>query len=149
MHHRIIMSVVVLGTLTACGGHGLDSPLSTCKSVTHALAGGHDLVWHKESQTEKSGEEIRVTLELSLAGQEQAGVSQVVCIYGPNSDDMDYNSMFGEYANTPSTMLINGQPVPTSDLMQAVNLATLNTAKAISADVAARTQAALNRLNGR
>lgn len=147
--HRLITIAVVLGSLTACGQHGLDSPISTCKSVTTALAGGQELVWHKELQTEKSGEEIRVTLEVSLAGQAQTGVAQVVCIYGPNSDDMDYNNAFGDYANTPTTLLINGQPVPQGDLMQAVNLATVNTAKAISQDVAARTQDALNRFNGR
>ncbi len=54
---------------------------------------------------------------------------------------MDYRNAMGEYANTPTSMMINGMPIPSNDLVQAVNRATADTANAIG-------QEAIQKLNG-
>lgn len=124
----VVMTVIV----TACtGGHHLDSPLKTCKAVTVALAGGKGVVWHHEQQTEQQGVQLQVTLEFALEGQAADAVSQAVCIYGLSSGDPDYRNAMGEYTNVPTQMLINGMAIPASDLMQAINRATADTAKII------------------
>jgi len=135
--------VAVTGILSACtGGHNLDSPLKTCKAVTVALAGDKGVVWHREQQTEQTGVQLQVTLEFALEGQPGNAVSQAVCIYGLSSPDMDYRNAMGEYANTPTEMMINGMAIPASDLVQAINLATADTAKAIG-------QKAVEQINGK
>ncbi|OQX04800.1 MAG: hypothetical protein BWK73_35225 [Thiothrix lacustris] len=124
--------VVITGILSACTGeHNLDSPLKTCKAVTVALAGDKQVVWHSEQQTEQTGVQLQVTLEFALEGQPGNEVSQAVCIYGLSSPDTDYRNAMGEYANTPTEMIINGMAIPASDLVQAINRATADTAKAI------------------
>lgn len=126
------MIVAITGILSACtGGHNLDSPLKTCKAVTVALAGDKGVVWHSEQQTEQKGVQLQVTLEFALEGQPGNEASQAVCIYGLSSPDMDYRNAMGEYANTPTEMMINGMAIPTGDLVQAVNRATADTAKAM------------------
>lgn len=145
MRRSIIISVC-LGVLTACDGHNLDSAINTCKSVTEALAGDMVIVWQGERETEQAGEEKRVTLDFSLQGHEQAPISQAVCVYGLSSEDMDYRTAFGEYENAPSRMLVNGRPIPQGDLIQAVNLATANAAKAIGERAVQRSHEIFNQL---
>lgn len=129
---RKVLSVAVISVLVGCsGGHNLDSPLKTCKAVTNALAGGKGVVWQAEQQSEQQGVQLQVTLEFTLEGQAANETSQAVCIYGLSSPDMDYRNAMGEYANTPTSMMINGMPIPSSDLMQAVNRATADTAAAM------------------
>jgi hypothetical protein len=136
------LAISMMGVLTACsGGHNLDSPLKTCKAVTAVLAGNKAVVWQGEQQTEQKGVQLQVTLDFSLEGQPQGEVSQAVCIYGLSSQDMDYRNAMGEYANTPTQMMVNGMPIPSNDLVQAVNRATADTAQAIG-------QEALHKLNG-
>lgn len=130
---RKLAIILVTGMLVACsGGHNLDNPVKTCKAVTVALSGDKGIVWHAEKQTEQKGVQMQVILDFSLVGQEQGAVSQAVCTYGLSSQDMDYRNTFGEYANTPTGMTINGTPVPGNNLMQAVNRATVNTAKEVA-----------------
>ncbi|UJS22931.1 hypothetical protein [Thiothrix winogradskyi] len=125
------MVVAITGILSACtGGHNLDSPLKTCKAVTVALAGDKGVVWHSEQQTEQKGVQLQITLEFALEGQGNE-VSQAVCIYGLSSPDTDYRNAMGEYANTPTQMMINGMAIPAGDLVQAINRATADTAKDI------------------
>lgn len=139
---RKLLAVTVAGILAGCsGGHNLDSPIKTCKAVTAVLAGDKAVIWQGEQQTEQKGVHLQVTLDFSLAGQPPGEVSKAVCIYGLSSQDMDYRNAMGEYANTPSQMLVNGQPIPSNDLVQAVNRATADTAKAIG-------QEALQKING-
>lgn len=122
---RKFVSITLLGLLAGCGGgHSLDSPVNTCKSVTQALAGNQAVVWHGEQQSEQKGSHLQVTLDFALGGQAAGEVSQAVCIYGLSSQDMDYRNAMGEYTNTPTRMLINGRAIPEMDLVQAVNLAT-------------------------
>lgn len=130
---RKLAIFLLAGMLGACSGsHNLGDPVKTCKAVTVALAGGKGIVWHSDKQNEQKGEQMQVTLDFSLVGQTQGEVSQAVCIYGLSSQDMDYRNTFGEYANTPTAMLINGVPVPANDLVQAVNRATVDTAKEVA-----------------
>ena len=125
-------NMLLAGILVGCsGGHDLDNPVKTCRSVAMALAGDKGIIWHSEKQTEQAGEHRQVTLEFSLVGQAQGEVSQAVCIYGLSSHDMDYRNTFGEYTNTPTGMMINGVPVPETDLFQAVNRATVDTANKV------------------
>lgn len=139
---RKLVAVTIASILTGCsGGHNLDSPIKTCKAVTAVLAGDKSVVWHGEQQTEQKGVQLQVMLDFSLADQPQGQVSQAVCIYGLSSQDMDYRNAMGEYANTPNQMLINGQAIPSNDLVQAVNRATANTAQEIGQEV-------LQKING-
>ncbi len=141
MRRLVIVSLV--SVLAGCsGGHGLDSPLKTCKAVTVALAGDKTVVWQSEQQTEQKGIQLQVTLNFNLADQHGDEVSQAVCIYGLSSPDMDYRNTMGEYANTPTTMMINGATIPANDLVQAVNRATADTAQGMG-------QEALHKLNGK
>lgn len=118
---------LTLGILAGCsGGHPLDDPIKTCKAVTLALTG--DSVWHSEIQTEQKGVQLQVTLDFTVAGAAPGEMSQAVCIYGLSSQDMDYRNAMGEYANTPTSMVINGMPVPRDALMQAIDRATLDAA---------------------
>ncbi|HRJ52482.1 MAG TPA: hypothetical protein PLE99_06930 [Candidatus Thiothrix moscowensis] len=127
MHKWVAISLTV-GLLSACsGGHNLDNPIKTCKAITTVLAGDKSVVWHAEKQTEQQGSQLQVTLDFSLVGEPQGEVSQAVCIYAQSSQDMDYRNAMGEYANTPTSMLINGMPIPANDLVQAVNRATADT----------------------
>lgn len=140
---RRLVIVTIVGVLAGCsGGHGLDSPLKTCKAVTVALAGNKAVVWQAEQQSEQKGVQWQVTLDFILEGQPATDVSQAVCIYGLSSPDMDYRNTMGEYANTPTSMMINGMPIPPSDLVQAVNRATADTAQGIGQD-------ALQKLNSK
>ncbi|WMP17548.1 hypothetical protein [Thiothrix lacustris] len=140
---RRLVMVTIVGMLAGCsGGHGLDSPLKTCKAVTAALAGNKAVVWKEEQQTEQKGVQLQVTLEFILEGQPDTDVSQAVCVYGLSSTDMDYRNTMGEYTNTPTSMMINGMPIPASDLVQAVNRATADTAQGIGQD-------ALQKLNSK
>lgn len=139
---RKLVIATILGIMAGCsGGHNLDSPIKTCKAVTAVLAGDKGVVWHGEQQTEQKGVQLQVTLDFSLVGQPQGEVSQAVCIYGLSSQDMDYRNAMGEYANTPTQMMINGQPIPSNDLVQAVNRATADAANAMG-------QEALQKING-
>lgn len=139
---RKLLTTVIAVALTACsGGHDLDSPIKTCKAVTAALAGGKGVVWHGEQQTEQKGVQLQVTLDFALEDQPAGEVSQSVCIYGLSSEDMDYRNAMGEYANTPTQMMINGMPIPENDLVQAVNRATADTAQKLG-------QEAMQKLNG-
>lgn len=140
---RRLAIVAIAGVITGCsGGHNLDSPIKTCKAVTAVLAGGKGVVWQGEQQTEQKGVQLQVTLDFSLAGQPPGEVSQAVCIYGLSSPEMDYRNAMGEYANTPTAMMINGLPIPSSDLVQAVNRAAADTAQGIG-------QEAIQKLNGK
>lgn len=139
---RKLVIATILGIMAGCsGGHNLDSPIKTCKAVTAVLAGDKGVVWHGEQQAEQKGVQLQVTLDFSLVGQPQGEVSQAVCIYGLSSQDMDYRNAMGEYANTPTQMMINGMPIPSNDLVQAVNRATADTANAMG-------QEALQKING-
>jgi hypothetical protein len=127
-----LLAIVVLLLLTGCsGGHALDNPVKTCKAVTIALASDSGVVWHGEKQTEQKGVQLQVALDFTLVGQPAGDVSQSVCIYGLSSQDMDYRNTMGEYANTPTSMMINGMPVPENDLVQAVNKATADAARGL------------------
>ena len=126
MRQLMVLSLLAIAGCT--GGHALDNPIKTCKAVTVVLAGDRAVVWHAEKQTEQPGVQRQVTLDFSLVGQAQGEVSQAVCNYGLSSQDMDYRNAMGEYANTPTTMLINGMPILSRDLVQAVNRATAETA---------------------
>lgn len=129
---RNLAAISVFGVLMGCsGGHALDDPMKTCKAVTVALAGEKGVVWQGEKQMEQKGVQLQVSLDFSLVGQAPGEVSQAVCIYGLSSQDMDVRNAFGEYANTPTSMLINGMPVPSNDLVQAVNRATVDVAKQV------------------
>lgn len=134
----VLTSVFMLASCS--GGHGLDSPIKTCKAVTSVLAGDKSVVWHGEKQTEQTGVQLQVTLDFALVGQADGEISQAVCIYGLSSPDMDYRNAMGEYANTPTAMMINGMSIPDSDLVQAVNRATADTAQGIG-------QEALDKIN--
>jgi len=124
--------VLIFAILAGCSGaNGLDSPVKTCKAVTQALVGQGQVVWQTEQQTEQKGVQLQVTLEFTLAGQPAGETSQAVCIYRQNGQDQDYRSAMGEYVNTPSQIMVNGMPIPENDLVQAVNLATANAAKAV------------------
>ncbi|MEN9501818.1 MAG: hypothetical protein RI964_1103 [Pseudomonadota bacterium] len=134
-----------LSLLSACGNqHALSSPITTCKAVTQVLAGNKTVLWHGERQTEQKGEQLQVTLDFSLADQPPNAVSQAVCVYGLSSQDMDYRNAMGEYANTPTRMLINGRAIPSNDLVQAVNRVTADVINAVSQNAAQQ----LNQLNG-
>lgn len=120
-------SLLLLGACS--GGHSLENPVETCKSVTLAMAGDKGIIWHGEQQTERQGVQLQVTLDFVLVGQTDNKVSRSVCIYGLSSQDMDYRNAVGEYANTPTSMMINGMPIPANDLAQAVNKATMGAFK--------------------
>lgn len=129
--HKLLLGVGLL-LLGACsGGHSLDNPIKTCKAVTATLAGGKGIIWHAEKQTEQKGVQLQVTLDFALVGQPAGELSQSVCVYGLSSQDMDYRNAMGEYANTPTSMMINGMPIPTNDLVQAVNRATVESVQEI------------------
>lgn len=136
-----LMLAVSTGLFAGCSGHNLDSPLKTCKTVTAVLAGNKAVIWHGEKQTEQSGVQLQVTLDFRLEDQPESQLSQAVCIYGLSSQDMDYRNAMGEYANVPTKLLINGQPIPERDLVQAINRATADTAKTLGEE-------ALQKLNG-
>lgn len=126
MQRLMVLGLLVIAGCT--GGHALDNPIKTCKAVTVVLAGERAVIWHAEKQTEQPGVQLQVTLDFSLAGQAPDQVSQVVCNYGLSSDNMDYRNTMGEYANTPTSLFINGMPVLSNDLVQAINRATADTA---------------------
>jgi hypothetical protein len=131
--------ISLFGILAGCsGGHALDSPINTCKAVTVALAGNKGVLWQGEKQMEQKGVQLQVSLDFALVGQAPGEVSQAVCIYGLSSQDMDVRNTLGEYANTPTSMMINGMPIPTNDLVQAVNRATVDTANSIMQDAVKR-----------
>lgn len=139
---RKFISIAVLGLVAGCnGGHALDSPIKTCKAVTQVLAGDKPAIWHGEQQTEEKGVQLQVTLDFALTGQAEGQISKAICIYDLSSQDMDYRNAMGEYANTPTRMLVNGQAIPSNDLVQAVNRATADTANALG-------QQAIQKLNG-
>ena len=130
-----------LSLLSACGNqHALSSPITTCKAVTQVLAGNKTVLWYGEHQTEQKGVQLQVTVDFALQGQAANQVSQAVCVYGLSSQDMDYRNAMGEYANTPTSMSINGRAIPSNDLVQAVNRVTADVLNAVS-------QAAVQRLN--
>lgn len=126
-----LILAVLTGLFAGCSGHNLDSPIKTCKTVTAVLAGNKAVIWHGEQQTEQSGVQLQVTLDFRLEDQPETQLSQAVCIYGLSSENMDYRISMGEYSNVPTKLLINGQPIPDMDLVQAINRATVDTAKAI------------------
>lgn len=123
--------LLTIAGLAACSGHNLDTPIKTCKAVMGTLAAGKELVWHGERQEEQKDVQLVVTLEFRFADQPADQVSQAVCIYGLSSPDLDYRLAMGEYSNVPTKMLVNGKPIPDWDLVQAINRATVDTAKAI------------------
>jgi hypothetical protein len=129
---RKLCLMLFIDGLVACSGeHALDNPIKTCKTVTTVLAGDKGVIWQGEKQMEQKGVQLQVTLDFILVGQAPGEVSQAVCVFGQSSQDMDVRNTLGEYANTPTSMMINGMPIPTNDLVQAVNRATANTANSI------------------
>ena len=84
--------------------------------------------------------QLQVTVDFALQDQAANQVSQAVCVYGLSSQDMDYRNAMGEYANTPTSMSINGRAIPSNDLVQAVNRVTADVINAVS-------QAAVQHLN--
>ena len=122
----------ISGLLVACGNdHAFSSPLTTCKAVTQVLAANKRVIFQGEQQTEQKGEQLQVALSFYLEGQSPNQLSQAICIYGLSSQDMDYRNAMGEYANTPTKMLINGSPIPARDIVQAVNRITADGINAI------------------
>ena len=144
---RNSLLLLMLGMMAGCGNHGLSTAMHSCKTIIESLAGNQIPVWQGEQQTEQKGVQWQITLDFTLQGQPPAAVSQAICIYGLSSQDMDYRNTMGEYANTPQRILINGSPIPERDLMQAINLATATTAKAVGKDTVRRGQAFLQWIN--
>ena len=147
MRNYLIIGSILLGSalLSACGNeHAFSSPITTCKAVTQVLAANKTVVWYGERQTEQKGVQLQVTVDFALQDQAANQVSQAVCVYGLSSQDMDYRNAMGEYANTPTRMLINGRAIPSNDLVQAVNRVTADVINAVSQNAAQQ----LNQLNG-
>lgn len=139
----IFTAAGVVGLLSACsGGHDLDSPIKTCKTVANQLLPFS--VPNNALSELIEDEASKLTVILDFAAPANNRPVQLVCTYDFEDLGPDVE---GEFSNTPTGMTINGQSVARRDLFQAVNLATYATGEKVVKEGAQVVSETMNRIN--
>lgn len=143
MYKWLVPVFTAIGLLSACsGGHDLDSPVKTCKTVANQLL---PFAIPDNALGEVIEDEARkLTVVLDFAAPTSNRPVQLVCTYAFEDLGPDVE---GEYSNTPTGMTINGQTVARRDLFQAVNLATYATGEKVVKEGAQVVSDTMQRIN--
>lgn len=114
MNRNWLLPVVILAgvMLASCSRSPEGLFIDHCKTITANLVGG-DVSWTEARQTEKAGDEIRITLVYSSGGS--SGTSSCRYAYLEDQDGLDE----GEYETSPTQVMLNNREVGQVDLFKA------------------------------
>lgn len=143
MYKFLLPIFAAVGVLGGCsGGHDLDSPIKTCKTVANQLL---PFTIPNNALAEQIDDDARKrTVILDFEAPTNQRPVQLVCTYDFEDLGPDVE---GEYSNTPTGMTINGQSVARRDLFQAVNIATYATGEKVVQEGAQVVSDKMNQIN--
>lgn len=126
MQYKIVLALPLVFALASSGctlNEG-DPQTTLCQKLSEHLSKNNQLNWENANKVAQQDKSMKVEVRTS---KDNSTTVTGVCIYLSDADDAgkDYDvNILDGYQNIPSSMMINGKQIPTSELHLAIQKVT-------------------------